>query len=341
MRMQPKRRVIATFPRRRVWGPSVLGVAAIVVAMAVAGCRPRDAGLGSTPTPPGAAEPRSLPVDPTHPAKPAATQSPSPPPLVFPEGVADSSTGCPVHMVRVATFCVDAYEAHLARVRDDAGIVPHPHYERPEEGAAYVAVSEAGTWPQAYVNRFEAQSACERAGKRLCTLSEWYRACVGPRQWAFSYGTKEQRGVCNTKKPHLLARFFGTDPYRWKYREQFNDPRLNQEPGFLAKTGEYAGCVSSEGVHDLVGNLHEWVSDSVDESVADKVPLQDNIHQRLGINRHHGIFMGGFYSTGSQHGEGCGFVTIGHGPTYHDYSTGFRCCRDLGRPASGDAKPRH
>jgi len=40
----------------------------------------------------------------------------------------------------------------------------------------------------------------------------------------------------------------------------------------------------------------------------------------------HGIFMGGFFSTKSQHGAGCRFITIGHDPTYHDYSTGFRCC---------------
>ncbi|QXD15378.1 hypothetical protein GQ464_000010 [Rhodocaloribacter litoris] len=28
------------------------------------------------------------------------------------------------------------------------------------------------------------------------------------------------------------------------------------------------------------------------------------------------------------HGEGCLYRTTAHGRTYHDYSTGFRCCAD-------------
>ena len=38
--------------------------------------------------------------------------------------------------------------------------------------------------------------------------------------------------------------------------------------------------------------------------------------------------MGGFYSTANQHGAGCYYTTIAHEPSYHDYSTGFRCCMD-------------
>ena len=59
-----------------------------------------------------------------------------------------------------------------------------------------------------------------------------------------------------------------------------------------------------------------------------KLPLREDIQKKLDVNTGHGIFMGGFYSTGDEHGKGCGFVTIGHEPKYHDYSTGFRCCKD-------------
>jgi formylglycine-generating enzyme required for sulfatase activity len=103
---------------------------------------------------------------------------------------------------------------------------------------------------------------------------------------------------------------------------------LNRQPGFLALTGEYADCASAEGVYDLVGNLHEWVSDKVDRSLPLKVPLSPALRRSLSRTRGHGIFMGGFFSTMNEHGRGCRFVTIGHEPTYHDYSTGFRCCRD-------------
>jgi sulfatase modifying factor 1 len=39
--------------------------------------------------------------------------------------------------------------------------------------------------------------------------------------------------------------------------------------------------------------------------------------------------MGGYFSSHGEHCRGCAYVTATHAPDYHDYSTGFRCCRDL------------
>jgi hypothetical protein len=55
--------------------------------------------------------------------------------------------------------------------------------------------------------------------------------------------------------------------------------------------------------------------------------LTDGLRKRLRANTGKGIFMGGFFSTTNQHGRGCDFVTMAHEPRYHDYSTGFRCCK--------------
>ena len=55
---------------------------------------------------------------------------------------------------------------------------------------------------------------------------------------------------------------------------------------------------------DLHGNLHEWVVDA------------------------DGTFRGGFYVDVLINGPGCTYATTAHTSTYHDYSTGFRCCRD-------------
>jgi sulfatase modifying factor 1 len=304
-----------------------LVVCGLVQGLAGMGCRPSDA----APRPANSSLSR-----PTLPSSSSTNNPPPAPSFLSPGGSAAAASvpsaasgACPLDMARVAGFCMDRYEAHLARVGADGRQKPHPPYQRPEKNSEYAALSEPGTMPQAYVNRWEAESACQHAGKRLCTAKEWYRACTGPRGWPFPYGVEEQPRVCNTKKPHLLSRLYGSDPHAWKYDEHFNDPMLDQEPGFLARTGEYAGCVSPEGVHDLVGNLHEWVSDRVDTSLSEKVPLLPNLVDKLGRNHGHGIFMGGFFSTGSEHGRGCAFVTIGHEPKYHDYSTGFRCCRDV------------
>jgi formylglycine-generating enzyme required for sulfatase activity len=212
------------------------------------------------------------------------------------------------------------------RRRDDGSLAPHPAYLRPTQGV-FVASSAPGVRPQAYNSRVEAASACENANKRLCSVTEWYRACRGANDTTYPYGAGFVPGRCNVGRPHLLSILHGSDPKAWQYDAHFNDPELDQRPGFLANTGEFVGCVSTYGAYDLVGNLHEWVSDRVDTSLVTKIPLTDGLKKRLRANTGKGIFMGGFFSTTNQHGRGCDFVTMAHEPAYHDYSTGFRCCK--------------
>jgi formylglycine-generating enzyme len=231
-------------------------------------------------------------------------------------------------MAHAGSTCIDKYEGRLLRRGDGGSLTPHPPYERPT-GGVFVAESRAGVRPQGYISRPEAASACELAGKRLCTVTEWYSACRGEKDTQFPYGPSYEKGACNVGKGHLLSILHGKDPRKWKY-EEFNDPELHRRPGFIADTGAYGECVSSAGVFDLVGNLHEWVSDRVEPGIAEKLPLTPGVKSRVHANVGKGIFMGGFFSTTNQHGEGCSFVTMAHEPRYHDYSTGFRCCRDPG-----------
>jgi len=239
----------------------------------------------------------------------------------------DAQSGCPPEMALTAGACMDRYEAHLLERSEDGSLTPFSPCARPKQGT-FVAVSRAGVRPQAYISQLEAASACQNAGKRLCTLNEWYRACRGEHDTLYPYGPKYVRGRCNVGKPHLLSILHGSDPNTWSYEGAFNDPELDRRPGFLAETGEYAECVTSAGVFDLVGNLHEWVADRVDASIAEKMPLESGIKARIGRNLGKGVFMGGFFSTMNEHGRGCEFVTMAHERRYHDYSTGFRCCKD-------------
>jgi len=127
-------------------------------------------------------------------------------------------------------------------------------------------------------------------------------------------------GYYNEGKGTSMVRYFGADPMQWTYAE-FNDPRLNQGQGGLAPTGSFERCVSPFGIHDCVGNLHEWGNDPVDGQ---------------GRSR----FRGGFYGDAENNGHGCHYVTHAHGPGYHDYSTGFRCCADARADAPGPPGPR-
>lgn len=240
---------------------------------------------------------------------------------------------CPEEMALVGRFCVDRYEAHL--VVDNGGVLtPHPHFERLVAGVVYRAQSAAGMFPQGYISRVEAKAACEASGKRLCSRKEWMRACQGQGIHPYPYGPKGKRGQCNTGKNHLLAEMFGSNARGgWKYDEHFNSPALNQTPGFLARSGEYPGCASELNIADMVGNLHEWVSDMVDQGLIDQLDVEDPERREQPWSVGNGVFMGGFYSTTSELGQGCFYTTVAHEPRYHDYSTGFRCCSAARFPA--------
>ncbi len=233
---------------------------------------------------------------------------------------AAAPAACPGEMTQVEGYCIDRWEAHL--VREDGA--PHPAAQRPRAGRAYRAASVAGVLPQGYLSRIEATAACTAAGKRLCRAREWYRACAGARRTVMPYGNEIASGRCNTGKAHLMTKLFGT--VHFTYDGHYNSPKLADEPGFLAPTGEHTGCVSEAGALDMVGNLHEWVADDVSGRLAREIPIEAGAHM-LG-SEGSGAFMGGYFSSHGEHGRGCAYITATHAPDYHDYSTGFRCCAD-------------
>lgn len=191
-----------------------------------------------------------------------------------------------------APYCIDTWEAHL---------VDHSPHEVPESG---VASSLPGVQPQAYISGAVAALACDAAGKRLCSLEEWMRACQGPQGTTYPYGDEYDPDACNTSRAeHPIVSYWGNDPSAWDF-VHMNDPGINQQPDTVDPTGANAGCSSVEGVFDLHGNLHEWIDDP------------------------QGTFKGGFYADASINGAGCLYRTTAHSFDYHDYSTGFRCCTD-------------
>lgn len=198
-------------------------------------------------------------------------------------------------MARVGEFCIDRWEATIE---------DWSPYEVPAGGAA---VSAEGVAPQGYISGEVAAAACEAAGKRLCTSEEWLAACRGAEERAYPYGDTYDLYACNDTYggSHPVCDYFGTCDGVWD-GEHMNDPGINQQAGTITMTGEFVGCVTPEGVHDLHGNLHEWVADA------------------------EGTFRGGFYGDAVINGVGCGYATTAHTGDYHDYSTGFRCCAGVG-----------
>jgi formylglycine-generating enzyme required for sulfatase activity len=198
-------------------------------------------------------------------------------------------------------FCIDRWEASLVEVTPN-GERPFSPYESPD-GLVVRAVSREGVVPQGYVSRNQADRACKASSKRLCTEDEWATACRGAPPRAFPYGEAREKGACNDSGVSPLKVHYAGSRHMYM-PGPMNDPRLNQTPGTLAKTGGFARCTNAFGVFDMVGNLHEWVMSP------------------------RPTFRGGYYLDTHINGDGCAYRTTAHGASYHDYSTGFRCCVD-------------
>jgi hypothetical protein len=224
-----------------------------------------------------------------------------------------STARCSSEMALVeGRVCVDRWEGSLVE-RGTNGLEHTWSPYHPVDGnESHVrAVSRPGVIPQGYISGEQAARACTASGKRLCSSDEWESACRGPRQTQFPYGNERKGHVCNDDIRHKhpvieVAMLIGIPENRMWY-DGMNQPLINQLPESLLETGARAECTNDYGVFDMVGNLHEWISDP------------------------NGTFRGGYYMDTTINGDGCSYATTAHGFTYHDYSTGFRCCADPDR----------
>jgi sulfatase modifying factor 1 len=220
---------------------------------------------------------------------------------------------CPSEMANIdGRFCIDRHEGSVVERQADGTQQEWspfvPPLAPPLEGHALVARSVPGVVPQAYISAAQAAAACTGARKRLCQPVEWRAACGGSQGYAYPYGPQRVAGRCHDTGAAPMLVFHAAELKKGWGPLELNDPRLNQLDGTVAKTGAFADCVNDYGVYDMVGNLHEWTADP------------------------NGTFQGGFWLDTNLHGEGCAYRTIAHEYTYHDYSTGFRCCASVGEP---------
>jgi sulfatase modifying factor 1 len=237
----------------------------------------------------------------------ACTASTRPTPNGVPVEV-DNQNGCPPGMLVINNaYCIDQYEAMLVGLDASNNPFSWSPYSNPGTQKTK-ALSVANKVPQGYINKTQAKAACLNAGKRLCSASEWMRACRGPQSFTYPYGNVRQPGVCNdARAQHPAVEYFG--PSEPNPFSKIDHPCINQLPNSLDRTGENTGCESVDQPFDMMGNLHEWIEDKTANG--------------------RGIFKGGYYVDTKINGNGCLYQTTAHVESHWDYSTGFRCCADL------------
>jgi len=140
----------------------------------------------------------------------------------------------------------------------------------------------------------EADEACKKAGKRLCSEEEWISACSGT------------PAVDNNSNQH-----FDDDdvegamyPYGQFYTAGKCVDQEDKYKGKYVKTGSKEGCRTPSGVYDLAGNIGEWA----------------------GTTKETAGLMGGHNNSGESARCTQRSSTIGVGS--RNQTTGFRCCAD-------------
>ncbi|MCZ6514002.1 MAG: SUMF1/EgtB/PvdO family nonheme iron enzyme [Nitrospinae bacterium] len=142
-------------------------------------------------------------------------------------------------------FYIDRHEVTHRRYRKFLEDLPtHPEYKVVIEKLGYYAPPKGwqktqfpegqGDHPVVWVSWFDAANFCQWAGKRLPTEKEWERAARGKEGRAYPWGNAFETDRANL--PNKLG---------------------SKVP--LAKVGTFARGATPEGVHDLVGNVWEWV----------------------------------------------------------------------------------
>lgn len=148
---------------------------------------------------------------------PSATAAGAPRPgmLWIPAGVLRAGSA-PTEIPRVADAELPGVEVPMAGFYVDA--LPWPN--------------EVGAIATTNLTREEAQRLCAGKAKRLCTELEWERACKGPDNARYEYGTSYDEHACTTG----LA------------------------PGGAARrpSGEKTRCQSAFGVREMHGGAWEW-----------------------------------------------------------------------------------
>jgi len=166
----------------------------------------------------------------------------------------------PDHMVYLDAYWIDIYEVTNQEYLEFVQATGH----RPAlDDTCDTEACRGGNWwggasfpeeiknqPVTQVSWHDAKEYCEWRGKRLPTEAEWEKAARGPMGNLFPWG--------NDMPP-------GKATYRRKWRGVHT----------MTDVGSYPNGASVYGVHDMAGNVWEWVGDYYSDTYYEEGPRHD------------------------------------------------------------------
>lgn len=226
------------------------------------------------------------------------------PALVTPAALQSPAQTCPTEMLLVrGKYCPSARQTCVKHVDPDGSVLRSlrcAEYAAPsvctsaEQPALRYCIDreEHAPHPHAKASNNQtlasAQASCSAQGKRLCSEAEWTFACEGEAMQPYPYGFVRDGARCNTDQTDLVTP-------AGALRDLRADPEAFPE------------CVSPFGVHNLSGNVEEYVL------AADGSALRKGAYWQPGAAQ-------------------CRARQSHTDPSYSGVETGFRCCADAGRP---------
>jgi formylglycine-generating enzyme required for sulfatase activity len=202
----------------------------------------------------------------------------------------------PVHRVVLDSFYLDTFEVTNGRfAKFVEAIQSEPPWGFADQETPVVYADRPVRW----VNWLEAMGYCLWAGKRLPTEAEWEKAARGTDGRTYPWGNDSPRPA------HAV---FGLK----EGGDETVSPIGNRDSG-----------ASPYGVHDLAGNLYEWVTDWYDDAFYTQPAASNPRGPVAGTTK---VQRGGSYIN-SPYRLRSAFRTKGD-PTEHDPHVGFRCAQD-------------